>query len=66
MNDSLVVIIKFDDATSAKNFVDAIVGNDNSNNLFIKSIFFLSEPPQSMTIGLQLPSIFDLFFFLLV
>ena len=60
-NGSLVVIIRFDDETNAKNFVDAIAASDNSNELFIESISFLSEPLQDMATGLQLPSIFGLF-----
>ena len=57
---SLVVIIRFDDATSAKNFVEAISDNYNSNPL-IESISFISELPQSMATGLQLPSVFGFF-----
>ena len=63
MNENnLVAVIRFGDALSAKNFVEAIADNDNSNNLFIESISFLSEPLQDMAAGLQLPSIFGLFF----
>ena len=41
-NDNFIVIIRFDDATNAKNFVNPIAGNDN-RNLFIESISFFSE-----------------------
>ena len=57
---NLIVIIRFDDVTSAKNFVEAIAVNDN--DLFIESISFLSEPLQDMVTSLQLPSVFGLFF----
>ena len=62
----LVVIVRFDDATSAKNFVEAIAENDNSNNLFIRSISFLSEPLQDIATGLQLLFVFGLFFLFLL
>ena len=65
-NGSLVVIIRFDNSANAKNFVDAISGNDNSNNLFIESISFLSELPQDMATGLQLPSLFFFSFILIL
>ena len=62
-NGNFFVIIRFDDTASAKNFVEAITDNGNSNDLFIESISFLSEPLQDMATGLQLPSsIFGLFF----
>ena len=58
---NLVVIIRFDSVSSAKTFVNTIAVSDN-NNMFIERISFLSEPLQDMATGLQLPSIFGLFF----
>ena len=63
-NDSLVVIIRFNDAMSAKNFVDAIARNNDNSNLFIERISFFSKPPQSMaTVSKSLLSLVFFFFF---
>ena len=55
-----IIIIKFDDAESAKNFVDAIEASSNSD-LDIRVIGFLPENPLSLSPACKPP--FFLFFF---